>query len=222
MTLCEKISSVQKIYQQTESRIQFFKQVTGLNCVAGCGDCCNRFEPYITVLEGLVVAEYLKSSPDRYQQFISRPSYEERDSLCPFYIVGSDYHCGIYSIRPLICRMYSFCAKKNKEKIEFQACPPITEHYGKELALTDKLLELGLDLPIYLDEYNKLCQIDFMLATDFHPLERSIDIALESYSAIEDGSYYDQPTIPQNNVTPFKEFIRNHLLREGLVHVHPS
>lgn len=218
MTLCEKIISVKNIYNQSEARIQAFKQATQLNCVPGCGDCCNRFEPYITVLEGLIIADYLTNNPKMLEKFQLRPSYEQSEVLCPFYVKDVCYHCGIYDIRPLICRMFSFCCKKSPQGLELQACTQIADYFSKEVVLANQLLQHGLDLPIYVEEYNKLCRVDFMLATDFHPLDRSVEIALESADQIKNGTYQNQSP-HSNTVLSFKEFIRSHLVQQGIVNL---
>ncbi len=211
-----KVALVQALYDEIEAKIQKFKAATQLDCVVGCGECCNRFEPYITVLEGLVVADCLQKNSALSARFFNRPEVELRgEILCPFYMVDTPYHCGIYSIRPFICRMYSFSGKEKDGCVEFQPCQKIQQHFASQTQRSQILIQEGLALPIYAEEYQKLCQIDFILATDFHPLTRSIELALKEADAIQSGFYQNR----QKDCDPksFSKFIRNHLLAQQMI-----
>ncbi len=217
MDIPKTIRTIKQLYQEIETKNQIFKKVTGLNCIPGCGDCCNRFEPYITVLEGLILANYFEEQPQTYQRFLARPNNHDSDILCPFYNSNQDYHCGIYEVRPMICRLYSFSGKIESQGICFQPCPKIQEHFPKEVTFAQLLLKDNLEIPIYSEVYTKLCEIDFILATDFHPLTRSIEIALEQCKDIENETYQEkQKKLGQNKIVPFAQFVRNHILNHGL------
>ena len=200
MDIEKKLIAVQDIYNEIEHKIGIFKQNTGLNCVPGCGECCNRFEPYISILEALVVSRYLQNTPKAMENFYN--SKKRENILCPFYIDNADYHCGIYTIRPFICRMYGFSVHKKKLKTKYLPCPRVKEYYTKEMKEVQKLIKENI-LPIYEKEYKKLCELDFKLATDLHPLITSIEIALENSEKIASGFYEPQ--------SDFTNFVRSRL-----------
>ena len=133
----EKILEMDTTYKNLENTIQIFKQKTRLDCIPGCGDCCNRFEPYISVLEGIVIANWLCQNPEALENFYSRIK-NKSEILCPFYKIDSLYHCGIYSIRPFICRTFAFSGKKTGKEN--------TEHGGN--GLSDRNSQSGRNVSV--------------------------------------------------------------------------
>ncbi len=175
-----KILNLENLYKDLENKIQFFKQKTHLDCVPGCGDCCNRFEPYISVLEGIIIADWLYRNQEAMDAF-GQKMKNKSEILCPFYQVGSNYHCGIYTIRPFICRLFAFSGKRQGSETKYCPCLRIQGQYPEETRIAQQYVSQGLILPIYNEEFSKICKIDFLLATDLHPLTRSIEIALEIF-----------------------------------------
>ena len=212
-----KIDAVMQLYQEAEKKISLFKHKTGLDCVPGCGACCNRFEPYISVLEGLVIAQYLQQNPLALKAFISSLKIKT-DILFPFYQNKSSFHCGIYKIRPSICRLYAFSCKNTHGNAQYFPCPQIVSYYTKEMAIAENLFQEVNPLPVAQLEFNKLCEIDFVLATDLHPLTRSTELALENFSSIEIGSYQKKQEQRKSikMAIPFSKLVRSHLQKKHL------
>ncbi|NUM34108.1 MAG: YkgJ family cysteine cluster protein [Candidatus Brocadiae bacterium] len=185
MVYQQKILEMKNIYQNLENTIQIFKEKTHLDCIPGCGDCCNRFEPYISVLEGIVIANWLYQNPGELESFFSKIK-NKSEILCPFYKVDSLFHCGIYPIRPFICRTFAFSGKKVGNEIKYSPCLRIQHQCPDETRIAQEYISQGLIVPVYNEEYAKICQIDFLLATDMHPLIRSIEIALSEVIVSKD------------------------------------
>ena len=215
MTLALKISTLQTIYHEIATTISHFKEKTQIDCVYGCGDCCNHFEPYISVLEATLIVEYLQEDSERMERFLQVRG-SKTDILCPFYQVASPYHCGIYPIRPLICRLYAFSGKKVDQQIHYSPCPRIRDHYTTEVANARRLIAEGLTIPLYKEQYPYLCELDFVLATDLHPLTRSVEIAIEHWPAIVTGDYQQKTGQAKSTTSkrlriPFSRYVRWYL-----------
>lgn len=212
MEILKTVEAIKEIYRQIEEKTDAFKKATGIDCVYGCGECCNRFEPYSSVLEMLVIAEHLKQNPEELELFWKAPRDKEKN-LCAFYKPDSPYHCGIYKIRPLICRLYSFSGKAiPEEKMTYISCPQIKTYYGIKVSKAIELIENGFPIATYKEEYPKICKLDLILATDFHPITRSLEIALENMVDIENGIYQrkkEESDLSSMIAVPFGDLIRN-------------
>ncbi len=120
------LTDLQELYSRIDAEIA----AMNLPCAKGCGNCC-YYAIFMTTLEGQVIADYLKQlEPEKAQKLASnlvgwinhcqsKPAVDAslRDNdlqeignatftakiPCPFLLGGE---CGIYPVRPLICRSY--------------------------------------------------------------------------------------------------------------------
>ncbi|MCR5731406.1 MAG: YkgJ family cysteine cluster protein [Sphaerochaetaceae bacterium] len=109
------------IYDDVEKETSAFCEDYNIHCTAGCGECCEHFMPDITPAEAKLVASYLLllrkdiSLIDKVQQ----PGQDH----CPLYDESNPYHCQVYSVRPLVCRLFAQCASRGKDlKAVFRRC----------------------------------------------------------------------------------------------------
>lgn len=209
----EKLLALQQMYREIDRRIEAFVRSTKIACVSGCGDCCTRFEPYISILEALIIAECLNKNPCRLHAFWDAPRDKEK-VLCPFFCPGRPLHCGIYSIRPLICRLFAFSAREISGTIRYEPCQMIARHYPSEVERADRLMQREVSIPIYKEVYQRLKDIAPVLATDLHPLMRSVELALERYKDLISGEYQGvQNEDSQELAIPFSRAVREHFAR---------
>lgn len=190
MSLNQKLAHLQDLYAEIDAPINAFQEKTRLACMFGCGECCTHFEPYISVLEGLLVAEYLQKSPARLASFYEVPRCKTQ-LLCPFYDPYSPRHCSIHHIRPLICRLFAFSATQHGMACEYTPCRIIEHHFPSQVALGKRLVPHELQIPVYHKIYQRLCGIDKRLACDLHPLTDSVEIALHNQETLATGQYFD-------------------------------
>lgn len=204
---------VLEIYREVDEIISAFAGCTGISCVSGCGECCRRFEPFISVLEAGIIADHIMTHPQAFQIFTQAPR-DKREVLCPFFDPDRPYHCGMYALRPLICRLFAFSARRVPDVLYYEACKAIRQQHVQKVELANQLIRQGLAIPIYHDVYLRLQKIDFWLATDQHPLTRSIEIALEKQNQIACGEYQQahlQHPDSQSLAVPFSKWLRQHL-----------
>ena len=189
--MTEKLQLLSELYCEITAQIARFQACTNIFCLTGCGECCLRFEPYISVLEAFLVVEdfHRRGQLDILYRF--RP--DKQEILCPFYDPYTPFHCTIHPIRPLICRLFAFAAKQNGARIEYSPCLLIELHDPKAVALARRLVPGTITIPVYPQAYQRLCAIDFALATDLHPLTDSLAIALRHRADIEAGCYPPAP-----------------------------
>jgi Fe-S-cluster containining protein len=114
---------------------RLYDQVPATRC-AQSGECCSltdqEFDEGYATMFPLYRAEYVNIVAYIEQHFSAEDAQrlldfgEERPRRCPF--LGSDNGCGIYPVRPLICRTYAVmndrsikqAATRNKDKVPSQ------------------------------------------------------------------------------------------------------
>ena len=117
----------------------------------------------------------------------------------------------------MICRLYAFSDKKNGAQLEDSPCPPIKEVFASQVEKAIAMVRRGFPIPVYREEYPKLCEIDFVLATDLHPLTRSLEISIQKWNEIGSEEYQRkqlESKITQRMDIPFSRFVRSHLSKE--------
>jgi hypothetical protein len=103
----------------------------------------------------------------------------------------------------MICRLFAF---SGKQKGSYFPCRVLQSQCSEQVAYASRLISQGMPLPVYAEMYQKLCKIDFPLATDMHPFTDSVDIALRERERIERGEY---PTpLPMSETASVSVWIR--------------
>ena len=179
-----KIRSLLKLFQSLDREIQKFQSKSGLNCLAGCGRCCENPNVETTVLELLPLAQKLWQEGSAEDWLKKIESVQEKGP-CVFYkpdpLIPGNGRCSVYSLRPLICRLFGFSAKIDKHKDNvFVTCATIKKLYMKEFESAQHKVQSG-SLPIAsMEHYSmKAYQIDPTLGRDQLPINRAIKIVLE-------------------------------------------
>ncbi|MBR1919780.1 MAG: YkgJ family cysteine cluster protein [Spirochaetales bacterium] len=107
------LAELSSLYDQVEEENSSFCSEYGIHCTGGCGSCCEHFMPDITPLEARMIASYILlmtkdfSLVDKVQQIGL--------GHCPLYDRENPYHCQVYSVRPLVCRLFGQCASRAKD-----------------------------------------------------------------------------------------------------------
>jgi Fe-S-cluster containining protein len=91
------------LYQGLDEATASFAAACSVACPEGCGRCCEGFDPPVTSTETDLVALHVLSASDHVP--IGSTAYP-----CPFFMPSAPFHCGIYPVRPLVCRAFGFTA----------------------------------------------------------------------------------------------------------------
>ncbi len=111
----ERLSSIQRLYADLEHQQKRFTDTFNIHCKEGCGTCCEHFYPDITNLEAEYMAFGLIFQEKDQEVLDMIHSIKEEPKSCPLYRKDSAYHCTIYGIRPLICRLFGASASSGKD-----------------------------------------------------------------------------------------------------------
>lgn len=186
-TLTQKVNEVNKVYRRLDKEIDTFQKNSGLSCLNGCGECCKKPDIEATPIEFLPLAlQY-------YDEGIAEKMYEElqdrTDSLCHIfrpYVTNFGGMCSRYPNRGLICRLFGYSARKNKEgKPELVTCKLIKAGQSEAFEKAVEDLKSGLKVPVMSDYYTRMTSIDTSLA-EFYPInkaaQKAIEVVLHYYS----------------------------------------
>lgn len=169
--VCEEILV---LYRAVDSAAGSFSKLTGLNCPAGCGQCCESPEIQATALEMLPMARSIIDS-------------NRNDSLgdleagvCIFFQKGTrpgQGRCGAYEFRPLVCRLFGYAARRNKTgQSEFAPCRVHRQDPGKALDHARAMPEMA---PDFGSEFTKLASLDPAQGWELLPINTALKRALE-------------------------------------------
>jgi Fe-S-cluster containining protein len=111
--------NVLSIYHNLDERILQFKQTAGIDCVPGCGRCCERSGSAIeaSVLELLPLSLELWQGNEAEARLAQARQAGEH-APCIFYgpdhVLPGNGRCGVYRLRPLVCRLFGFSFRRDK------------------------------------------------------------------------------------------------------------
>lgn len=187
----DKTNDVLRLYEQVDGKIEEFKKASSLQCVSGCGRCCENPRISITILEVFPLACKLwqdKTAPAILDQLADDSANK---NVCVFYqpdaIVAGSGRCGAYLLRPLLCRLFGFSAKMDKYGNPILVtCSVMKNHCAQEYEQVKKqFYEKTLAAPRMQEYAMQLMYIDPYWAREQLPINQAIRIALEKAGSFD-------------------------------------
>ncbi|MBL0316754.1 MAG: YkgJ family cysteine cluster protein [Flavobacteriales bacterium] len=180
-TLPEKVKAVKRVYASLDNAIAQLQQDSGLHCLSGCGECCKKPDIEATPLEFLPLA--LQFYDEGRAEIAIEEIRQSKSTLCYVFrphVTNFGGLCNEYPHRGLICRLFGFTARRNKEgQSELVTCKLIKEQQKElyEQVVTD--IRSGKKVPVMSDYYTRISNIDPSL-TQFYPINEAMVKALET------------------------------------------
>jgi len=179
-SLPEKVSAVKRVYTRLDKEIATMQQSSGLHCLSGCGECCKKPDIECTPLEFLPLALELFDEGRAEQAW--EELQKQQNNLCYVFrphLTNFGGLCNAYPNRGLICRLFGFTARTNKEgQRELVTCKFIKEEQAKEFEALTSAMKAGEKIPVMGHYYTRITTIDPSLA-EFYPINIAIQKALE-------------------------------------------
>lgn len=179
-SLPEKVSAVKRVYARLDKEIAEMQKSSGLHCLSGCGECCKKPDIECTPLEFLPLA--LELFDEGRAENAWQELQDQQNSLCYVFrphVTNFGGLCNAYPNRGLICRLFGFTARTNKEgQRELVTCKFIKEEQAQAFSQIAEELRAGKKIPVMSEYYTRLTSIDPTLA-DFYPINQAIQKALE-------------------------------------------
>ncbi len=181
MTLNQKVKKVTELFDLLDKDLKQFATTTKLHCLVGCGKCCTKPDIEATVLEFLPLAMhyYMNGQAEIMLEKLKAPN-----STCHVFVptnlalgLGS---CGNYNYRGLICRLFGMSAAKSRANdLQLYTCVNIKNTQPEEFARTVEQIKITRNVPMVTDYYQRLSSIDFLLASQYYPINEATRKAIE-------------------------------------------
>lgn len=112
--LVQQWRSVLDLYAEIERHTTQFQDDYNIYCPTGCGTCCEHFVPELTALEASLIAAYILFVKNDPALIKCLEDHTLLDAVCPLYNPSSAFHCTIYPVRGMICRLFGVCPSSDK------------------------------------------------------------------------------------------------------------
>jgi Fe-S-cluster containining protein len=182
-TLTGKVRAVRRVYMKLDREIANFQRDTTLHCLSGCGECCKKPDIEATPLEFLPLALSIYDE-GKAEQVLEE--LQTSSAICNAfrpYVTNFGGLCSVYPDRGLICRLFGFTARRDKEgKPELVTCKLIKEHQSVAYENAREKIAQGKHVPVMSNYYTLMSSIDPELSK-FYPINQAMAHALETVMA---------------------------------------
>jgi Fe-S-cluster containining protein len=122
-SLCDRFSefsvssqwrSLLDLYLLIEKETTGFQEIYKVSCPPGCGTCCEHFIPELTELEASLIGAYLLFVKQDPSVVARLDAFDASSGTCPLYNPEPPYHCTVYPVRGMICRLFGACPSEDK------------------------------------------------------------------------------------------------------------
>ncbi|MEN9639434.1 MAG: hypothetical protein RLZZ262_1302 [Bacteroidota bacterium] len=180
-SLPQKVKSVMRVYDRLDKDIAAFQTKSKLHCLSGCGECCKKPD----IEAGIV--EFLPLALDLYDKGLAESTLDELeqkpDSICHVFrphVTKFGGLCNAYPHRGLICRLFGFTARVNKEEQkELVTCKYIKEEQSASYQKAIDDISRGEKVPVMSEYYYRMQSIDPGLQ-GFYPINVAMSKAIET------------------------------------------
>jgi Fe-S-cluster containining protein len=181
MTIEEKVSQVESVFEKLDAAISAFQSQTNIHCKFGCGKCCFKPDIEATPLEFLPFALHLYKEGRAVEWHDKLIASDEQVCHILNPTQAGAGLCTEYKHRGLICRLFGYSARTTKyDKKELVTCQIIKAEEPTEYQYAVDLIERGGDVPVMSQYYMQLHAIDQDMTTEFYPINVAIRKAIES------------------------------------------
>ncbi len=139
------------IYRDADRATDAVAAATGLACPTGCGACCVRTPPHVSVSDAAPLARAAIESGEA--EALLERARATGPGPCVLFAPGRlPGGCTVYAIRPVICRLFAFAAVRDKHgALELAIC---REHKAADPAAPARVaayLAAGGEAPSFTD-----------------------------------------------------------------------
>lgn len=181
----KSLQALSEIYDELEEKITVFKKKGAIECIAGCGQCCETSHENIetTLLEMLPAALYFWKN-NQAEALLEKLNRSEKDDCCVLYQPvdpenGKGF-CTLYEYRGLVCRLFGFSARVSKDrKTVFQPCMKIKQNLSYLKEKINILIQAGLTVPVFSNYGQQVSSLDPVLSSKVYGINEALKKALE-------------------------------------------
>lgn len=178
-------SEISRIYRAIDRKISRFQYAASIACPEGCGACCETPHIQATILETLPLAEAVFDL--REEEHVLQAVEEKlsrNDFACALFLPKTDIpgngQCRYYNFRPLLCRLFGFAARRNREgDLEFCTCRHIRETSPDSVQRAHIGVSSGLRIPVFQESFMRIATLNPSIGFQLRPINFAIKEAIE-------------------------------------------
>jgi Fe-S-cluster containining protein len=171
------------LYAEADALTARVQAASGLHCPSGCGVCCERHNPHVTVADLDPIAEALVAADVANAEAVHERAVAAlaADAPCVFYQAGRlPGGCTQYELRPLLCRLFGYAAVRDKRgAAELAVCHVHKERLPDEAAAAAAYVARGEPVAMFADLQAQADAEDAARARERVPINAALVAALE-------------------------------------------
>ena len=177
------IEEVEKVFEELDAHLGETAQECGLKCPDFCGICCMKTDIEASPIEFMPLAAWLYQT-GRVNDFLEKLDHPEHDFCGCFNPGASDkgeWGCQYYEHRGLICRLFGFGFRLNRDsRPVLVTCKIMKQFRAEAVAKAGEMAAAYPDeMPIFSNYFMRLLAIDPDLAVPQMPINQAIRVAIE-------------------------------------------
>jgi len=177
------IDEVEKVFEELDAHLLSTAEVSGLKCPDFCGMCCRKADIEASPLEFMPLAAWLykKGKVNDFLAKLDHPEHQWCACFDPDASAKGAWGCQYYAHRGLICRLFGFGFRLNRENLPVLVTCKIMK--STQSAAVTKAGEMAAanpeEMPVFSNYFMRLLAIDPDLAVPQMPINQAIRVAIE-------------------------------------------
>ena len=178
------VSAVEEVFKELDEHIELTTSKTGMKCVHLCNSCCRKTDIEASPIEFIPLAAWLYES-NKIDEFMIRLNKSDETGYCPLFNPEAwktgNWGCGNYEKRGLICRLFGFGYRQNREGLpELVTCKVMKETCPEAVAYARQSgIETPEEVPLFRNYFMRLYSVDPDLSIQQMPINKAIRAAIE-------------------------------------------
>ena len=177
------IEEVEKVFEELDAHLQSTSEVSGLKCPDFCGMCCRKSDIEASPIEFMPLAAWLYKT-GKVDDFLARldhPKHPWCACFDPDATSRGEWGCQFYEKRGLICRLFGFGFRLNRENLPvLVTCKIMKCTQSAAVAKAGGMAATSPEeMPIFSNYFMRLLAIDPDLAVPQMPINDAIRVAIE-------------------------------------------
>lgn len=178
------VLAVEEVFRELDEHLALMTLETGMKCLNLCSACCSKTDIEASPIEFIPLAAWLYKT-GKVDEFLNQLDRSDKTGYCVLFVPDAwkegNWGCMNYEKRGLICRLFGFGYRLNREGIpELVTCKLMKENFPKAVA---KARHSGIEspdkVPIFRNYSMQLYSIDPDLAINQLPINKAIRSAIE-------------------------------------------
>lgn len=177
------IEEVEKVFEELDNHLLLTSSQSGLKCPDFCGVCCRKLDIEASPMEFMPLAAWLyrTGKVNDFLEKLDNPDHKWCACFDPDASAKGEWGCKYYEHRGLICRLFGFGYRLNRESHPVLVTCRImkTTQIVAVAKAADLAAENPDEMPVFSNYFMKLLAIDPDLAVPQMPINEAIRTAIE-------------------------------------------